>query len=474
MRSFSVSLRAVLLTAAVLAVQVHVSAQSQEDLQRAFAEFRFGGFFHFGIMTFTGLPWATPKQDVKKFNPRHLDCGQWADAALSAKMKFGILTTKHHDGFCLWDSKYTTNDVASSPWKNGKGDVVREFVDAFRARGLAPCFYYSVWDNTEGVGNAPITRKDMNFIKGQLTELLTNYGEIKLLFIDGWSWKMGHTAVPYDEIRALVKKLQPKCLMVDNTHLVCLYDNDMIHFEAGVACPPDNTLPALLTLFINKNSGNDWFWDPRVPTAPLATVDEIVTTNLKYLEPRWATFVLNCPPNPDGRLDSNIVSRLKEVGAAWTPDASRPPLPAQGPQVEHAIMPARASATSGNPALAIDATNDRYTYTVWETTAPLPQSITIDFGKTVGDVSILEYIPKYQPIVKPLTDGSIKKYRIYAGTDSIRFTEIAHGEWNGDAHMKVATFAPVKARYIRLEAVTAEGGAAAATEIRIGSAHAGK
>ncbi len=101
-------------------------------LQREFAELRFGGFFHFGIMTFSGAAWATPNQDVSKFNPVDLDCSQWAHAATAAGMKYGILTTKHHDGFCLWNSAFTDYDVASSPWKNGQGDVVREYVDAFR------------------------------------------------------------------------------------------------------------------------------------------------------------------------------------------------------------------------------------------------------------------------------------------------------------------------------------------------------
>jgi alpha-L-fucosidase len=111
-------------------------AQTTEQLQRAFAELRFGTFIHFGIMTFTGAAWATPNQDVSKFDPAKLDCGQWAEAFAAAKMKFGIITTKHHDGFCLWNSAYTENDVASIPWKEGQGDVVQEFVDALLAQDL--------------------------------------------------------------------------------------------------------------------------------------------------------------------------------------------------------------------------------------------------------------------------------------------------------------------------------------------------
>ena len=95
--------------------------QDTAQLQREFAELRFGGFFHFGIMTFTGVPWATPNQDVSKFNPSGLDCSQWAEAAAAAGMKYGILTTKHHDGFCLWNSAFTDNDVAKESLEKRAG-----------------------------------------------------------------------------------------------------------------------------------------------------------------------------------------------------------------------------------------------------------------------------------------------------------------------------------------------------------------
>jgi alpha-L-fucosidase len=447
--------------------KISVRAQTTEDLQRAFTELRFGMFIHYGILTFTNAPWATPNQDPGKFFPIHLNCNQWAEAAAEAKMKFAILTTKHHDGFCLWNSKYGKNSVASSPWKNGKGDVVREFVNAFRRHKIYPCFYYSIWDNTAGIGNGPITPHDMKVIEGQITELLTNYGSIKMLFIDGWSWKMGHIAVPYDKIRALVKKIQPGCLLVDNTHLQCLYENDMVHFEAGGACPDDNTLPALQSELINKDSGDDWFWDTRVPGAKLVSAKEIIDT-LQYLEPKWCTFILNCPPNRDGNLDSNIVKRLKEVGNMWVPDIKRPPLPKQAEFIEKPVMPDSAWATSGIAKNAIDGINDRYFYSVWQSDSSLPQSITIDLGREYKGISILNYVPKYKVKATPVKDGSIESYIIYSSKDNKSFTKIAAGKWDGDTKMKVVTFPPVTARYIKVSALSAVNGYAAATEFEIG------
>lgn len=455
-----------LLVAIFLFSSFKAFSQSTEELQRSFIDLRFGAFFHFGIMTFTGAPWATANQDVTKFNPGELDCRQWAEAMVSAKMKFGILTTKHHDGFCLWNSDLTENDVAASPWKNGQGDVLREFVDAMRSRSLEPCFYYSIWDNTKGVDSL-ITGEDMEFITGQLTELLSNYGPIKLLFIDGWSWKMGHKNVPYDKIRSLVKNLQPGCLLVDNTHLRCLYNNDLIHFEDGSQYPSNNKFPGIFSLKINRNSGNDWFWAKDIISEVLLNKTEILD-NLRLFEPQWCNFILNLPPNTEGKLDEFIIRRLKEVGDEWEPDNKRAQLPEQGQQIEFPIIPAAASATSGNADYAIDGLNDRYGYTVWESSAVLPQSVTIDLGKEYNDVGLLSYIPKYQSYIDPRREGSIKSFKISKSVNNTDFTDIASGEWNGDINMKVVSFPKTNARYIRLEALTAVDNFAAATEITIG------
>ena len=438
--------------------------------QRAFVDMRFGAFVHFGIRTFTGGAWGEPNQDISQFNPVDLDCNQWIDAFKSANMKFAILTTKHHDGFCLWDSKYTDYDVANTPWKNGKGDVVREYVNACRANGIAPGLYYSVWDATAGIGEGnEITEAQMDVILGQITELLTNYGEIPMLIMDGWSWKTGHHKVPYTRIHQLVRELQPDCLLSDHTHLRALYDVDIVYYEAGNPCPDDNTLPATLSALIYKDGGNGWFWTPQIPTAPLMTVDEVVE-NLHFVEPRWCSYILNCPPNDKGLMDANIVERLAAIGKAWQPNPNRPPLPDPGPQNLSPVMPDTAFATSGNAWYAIDGLNDRYYYTVWKSEGPLPQSVTLDMGDIVAGLGYLSYVPQYKPVVVPTEQGSIKEWRLYKSMDNVDYDEITHGEWNGDTKMKVITFSPTEARYLRLEAVSAVGDTAAITELAVGLA----
>src|SRR6059058_1510346 len=111
-------------------------------------DLRFGMFNHFNLGTFTDEEWAAPNQDPALFAPTAVDCAQWAAAAAAAKMSYGVLTTKHHDGFALWPSAYGTQNVANSSYKH---DIVQAYVTAFRAQGLRVGLYYSIWDRTYNV-----------------------------------------------------------------------------------------------------------------------------------------------------------------------------------------------------------------------------------------------------------------------------------------------------------------------------------
>lgn len=454
-------------------------------LQRDYVDLRFGMFLHFGILTFCGSRptdpcpgmWAQPNLDISKFAPSDsYDPGQWADAAVAAHMKFGVLTTRHHDGFALWPSSAGTFNVKSIPWKNGQGDVVRDYVDAFRSRGLLPGLYYSIWDSTEGIGGTsnaiaspPITPAQLDYVKTQITELLTNYGPIPILVIDGWSWRMGHRAVAYQQIRELVKSLQPDCLLTDHTHLADPWDVDIVNFEepSGVFAPADNTYAAEQDTKINGAGGNDWFWNPDVGN--LLSVAQIVNTHLTALESRYTNFILNCPPNRDGLLDATMVSRLADVGAAWKPNSSRPPLPAQAPLIEHPYTPISATATSGNAALAIDGINDTARHTTWQNTAALPQSVTVDLGQMYPDVGMLSYVPPISTGDRGTTAGAVTAYGILVSADGSNFAEVSSGTWAADGKMKTATFDPVAARYVRFEARAAMGAAAIVTDLTIGA-----
>lgn len=468
--------------AAAMPVPAEASGRSRGnryELQKRFVDWRFGMFLHFNMGTFHDAEWVNPNQDPLSFNPTALDCGQWADAAVAAGMRFAVLTAKHHDGFCLWPSRYTDYDVMSSGYRH---DVVREYVDAFRARGVTPCLYFSIWDRTNGVGPpvwdepAPI---DMDLIKGQLTELLTRYGRIPLLIFDGWAWhpRLGHQTIPFGEIRAHVASLQPDCLVLDLNGLSEPWDTDLLFIEepkGGVFCPPDNTYAASQGQTISPAG---WFWHPATPNAVL-TPEQIVDGHLAVLEPRYCTFILNCPPNPQGLLDASVVEALRQVGERWSPDRDRPPLPAQPDQLKYPVTTVSATATSGNASFAVDGHSDfgwngQADQTLWQAADPLPQTITLDLGQMYRGIDTLTYLPR-QDTATPyaydhLTDGNITAYRVTASTDGRHFREVARGSWAPDKALKRARFHASPVRYLRLEARSTVGDApATASEINCG------
>lgn len=171
------------------------------------------GFIHFGINTFTGREWGNGKEDPKLFNPTALNAKQWVKACKDAGIKQVILTAKHHDGFCLWPTKTTEHSVKNSPWKDGKGDVVKEVADACKELGVGFGVYLSPWD----MNNASYGTEAYNdFFIDQLTELLTQYGKVDEVWFDGANGEgpNGKKQV-YDFERwyAHIRKLQPQAVI---------------------------------------------------------------------------------------------------------------------------------------------------------------------------------------------------------------------------------------------------------------------
>ena len=226
------------------------AASLQTNLSN-FVDLRFGMFNHFNMGTFTNEEWATPNLNPRTFAPTTVKCAQWATAAASAKMKFGILTTKHHDGFCLWPSAYNTYNVAYSSYPH---DIVKMYTDAFRAAGLKVGLYFSIWDRTHPVQatdtrhgvTGKIIPANITYVLNQITELLTNYGKIDIFVNDGYAWQMGQQAIPYQQVREHVKALQPDTIMIDHGGLSQPFLGDAIYFEEplGITSPAGNTYAA--------------------------------------------------------------------------------------------------------------------------------------------------------------------------------------------------------------------------------------
>jgi len=320
---------AVLIAAGAGAQQPTVADEATAKRGEVFLTWKFGMFIHFNIATFNGQEWANGYEDPLTFAPGKLDCGQWADAAKAAGMNYAVLTVKHTEGYCLWDSAHTAHDIAAfRNYKGGKGDLVREFVDAFRARGIKIGFYYCApgdFDNRFGNtlpegkpslhGMPPEAAGDFQgFIKKQFAELLTNYGPVDLIWCDQYSVKF--SPEQWRDIKASMKALQPDCLVIaNNSHDsadtdIHSYEYPIYRDENGYP-PAGNTIPAEVCDTITTNGS--WFWQPD-SEQKLRGAEDIVAV-LRKCNGRRANYLLDFGPDRDGRMPDAFVRRLKEIGA---------------------------------------------------------------------------------------------------------------------------------------------------------------
>jgi len=294
------------------------------DLQQRFVDLRFGMFLHFNMATFQDREWGDPTSSPDLFNPTALDTGQWAAAAISANMTWGCLTTRHHDGFCIWP---THTRGASVRQTSHQIDVVRAFVNSFRSAGLRVGLYYSILSLRDDIRHFNITPDKIRLVKDQLAELLTNYGEIDILITDGWNapWsRINYEEMPFREIYEHIKAIQPDCLITDLNASQFppggLYYSDIKAFEqnAGQMVPQGSDVPALSCVTLT----DEWFWKQRNINGPLKPTATIVEQWLGPLNARHCNLILNAPPTREGRLAPNVVDRLAEIGRAWNPSAS--------------------------------------------------------------------------------------------------------------------------------------------------------
>ncbi len=289
------------------------------ELQQRFVDLRFGMFVHFNMATFQDREWGDPTSPPDLFRPTALDTDQWAAAARSANMSWGCLTTRHHDGFCIWPTK---TEVASVGQTSRSIDVVRAYVNSFRRAGLRVGLYYSILSLRDDIRHFNITPAKVRLIKNQLTELLTSYGEIDILITDGWNapWsRITYEEVSFEEIYDHIKNLQPNCLLCDLNASQYppggLYYSDVKAFEqnAGQKVPDDSDVPALSCVTLTDG----WFWKQRDANGNLKPVATVVNEWLEPLNRRHCNLILNAPPTREGRLAPNVVSCLEEIGKAW-------------------------------------------------------------------------------------------------------------------------------------------------------------
>ncbi len=319
--------------------------------QMAWFDTEFYAFVHFTVNTYTDLEWGLGNEDEAIFNPVDLDCDEWVTAVKSAGMKGLVLTAKHHDGFCLWPSQYTEHCVRNSPWKNGKGDVVRECADACRRGGIKFGVYLSPWDR-----NSPYYGTDAynDYYCNQLTELLTNYGELFMVWFDGACGEgpNGKRQVyDFERYISLIRKYQPNA-SIFNDHgpdvrwcgneagrarreewavvpgELCFRsepqtDGAPLKGELGFMYNTDESIGGLANILYSEHlvfAGAEidmsirpgWFYHKNEEPHSL---ERLFRTYVNSCGAN-ACFNLNVPPMPNGRFDPRDIARLKELGDA--------------------------------------------------------------------------------------------------------------------------------------------------------------
>ncbi len=193
------------------------------ERQLRWQQMEYYGFIHFNMNTFTNMEWGTGGESPERFDPSALDVNQWAKVAKDAGMKGLIITAKHHDGFCLWPTKTTEHSVKNSPWKGGKGDVIKELSEACDAYGLKFGVYLSPWDRNSGDYGKPEYVADFH---EQLRELLTDYGDIFEVWFDGANGGTGYygganeerkidskTYYEWGKVTKIIRELQPDAVI---------------------------------------------------------------------------------------------------------------------------------------------------------------------------------------------------------------------------------------------------------------------
>ena len=313
----------------ILRKAAHVTPTPQ---QVGWQELEFTCFTHFGVNTFTDREWGDGQEDPQIFNPTDFDADQWASVCKQAGMKLLILTCKHHDGFCLWPSQHTEHSVKNSPWRGGKGDVVREVSDACRRHGVKFGVYLSPWDRHERTYGSDAYNQ---FYKNQLRELLTNYGEITEVWWDGACGEgpNGKRQVyDWEGYIELVRQLQPRALIFGQGPDVRWVGN-----ESGLARESEwSVLPLKLGDRTERDLGHrkylvgaerltwypaecdvsirpGWFYHAN-QDRQVKSLDQLLEIYYRSVG-RNSVLLLNVPPDRRGRLHENDAARLCEFRA---------------------------------------------------------------------------------------------------------------------------------------------------------------
>ncbi|MCK0136027.1 alpha-L-fucosidase [Arenibacter sp. S6351L] len=403
--------------------------------QMNWQEMEYYAFIHFSMNTFTDIEWGYGDKDPALFNPTELDTRQWAKVIKEAGMKGVILTAKHHDGFSLWPSEYTDYSVKNSPWKNGKGDLLKELSEACKEYGLKFGVYLSPWDRNHPDYGKP---EYITYFRNQLKELLTNYGDVFEVWFDGANGGSGYygganenrsvdrkTYYDWENTYKLVRELQPNAMLFSDagpdtrwcgTEEGWVGETNWSTLNRDEVWPgfPDyhelryghedgtHWVPAEVDVSIRPG----WFYhqseDHKVRTLP-----EMLDIYYNSVG-RNATLLLNFPVDPRGLIHETDVERVMELAKSLEADFKDN----LAKKAKVTASQVRGNAKKYNADKLTDGNKDTY----WVTDdAVTDATVTLDFGEPTefNRLLIQEYIPLGQRVqefsIEAFVDGSWKE-----------------------------------------------------------------
>lgn len=392
------------------------------EAQMQWQETEMYAFIHFSINTFTDIEWGYGDKDPKLFSPTELDCRQWARVCKEAGFKGIIVTAKHHDGFCLWPSKYTEYSIKNSPWRDGKGDLVKELSDACKEYGLKLGIYLSPWDRNHPDYGKP---EYITYFRNQLQELLTNYGEIFEVWFDGANGGTGYygganenrnvdrkTYYDWDNTYKIIRKLQPDAMLFSDGGPDCRWcgNEDGWVGETNWSLLRRNEVwpgyPNYTELRYGHENGTHWVpAEVNVSIRPGWFYHESEDHKVKSLEQmvdiyyssigRNGTFLLNLPIDKRGLVHETDVKRLQEMAVVLKADFATDL--AKGASVT------ATNVRGGSTKFATDNLTDSDSKSYWTTDDSIKvASFTIDWGKEVelNRILLQEYIRLGQRVEK--------------------------------------------------------------------------
>jgi len=415
-------------------------AQSFSDVkpsaqQTAWQDLEFGVILHFSTNTFLDREWGDGTADPAVFNPTAFDPDQWMKAIRDSGAKYVVLVAKHHDGFCLWPTEQTAYSIKSSPWRNGKGDVVGDVARAARKYGLKFGVYLSPWDRHEPRYKESAAYDD--YYQAELTELASSYGDLVEFWLDG-AGSGGHV-YNFPKIIETLRTYQPNTIVFADTGLFEYGDARWVGTESGrVPYENWNVIDRHGYLRWRPVEADTplrnlhWFWHPN-DEASLKSLDELLTTYDETVG-HGAQLMLGVAPDRRGLLPDSDVARLEEFGAALRERYGH------NLALGHAaVSPEVAAALDDNPGTFWSAPAGSH-HSMFEVSFPSP----ITFNRALT----MEW----------LNDGQrIQKYSIDIWTGNAWKT-VASAEAIG--HKKIDSFPAVTAARIRLNILSSTDAAA--------------